>query len=94
MYKCFSCNSVLNTDQRPARSDTCPKCNADLKSCLNCSFYDDGSYNECHESQAERVVIKESANFCDFFSFMDSDGEETKEEFDDLQDLEALFKDS
>ncbi len=33
-----------------------------------CKFYDIHSYNECHESIAERLVDKEKANFCDFFS--------------------------
>lgn len=94
MYKCFSCNSVIEIDVGPARSDTCLKCDADLKVCLNCSLYDDGAYNECHEPQAERAVDKNLANFCEFFNFMDSVGEETKEELDTLQDLKELFKDS
>ncbi|MEE9543763.1 MAG: hypothetical protein V3V95_08270 [Thermodesulfobacteriota bacterium] len=94
MYKCFSCNSVVEVGSGAARNDTCPKCNVDLKVCLNCSFYDDGAYNECHETQAERVVEKDNANFCEFFNFMDSVGEETKEEFDTLEDLKDLFKDS
>jgi hypothetical protein len=94
MYKCFSCNSDLEVGTRATRNDTCPKCNADVKVCLNCSFYDDSAYNECHEPQAERVVEKENANFCEFFNFMDSVGEETKEEFDVLEDLKDLFKDS
>jgi len=32
-----------------------------------CSFYDRTVYNECRESQAERVVEKEKSNFCDYF---------------------------
>lgn len=94
MYKCFSCNNVIEIDRRPARNETCPKCTADLKACLNCSFFDEDAYNECHETQAESVVDKDTANFCEFFSFMDSVGEETKEELENLQDLKDLFKGS
>ena len=39
-----------------------------LKCCLNCTFHDPSSYNECREPSAERVVDKEAANFCDYFS--------------------------
>ncbi|MBF0179974.1 MAG: hypothetical protein HQM03_08120 [Magnetococcales bacterium] len=49
------------------RSDTCAACSSDTRVCLNCRFHDPGSYNECRESVAERIVEKERANFCDFF---------------------------
>ena len=52
----------------PAR---CPKCDADLHCCRNCTFYDLNAYNNCRESQAERVVDKEKANFCDYFRIGD-----------------------
>lgn len=94
MRKCFSCNNVLENDGQPARGDTCPSCNADVKVCLNCAFFDDGAYNECHETQAERIVEKDSSNFCEFFNFDDSVEGKTKEEFDNLEDLKDLFKDS
>lgn len=94
MRQCFSCNKVIEGDTRPARGDTCPSCNTDVKVCLNCTFYDEGTYNECHEPQAERIVEKDVSNFCEFFNFNDSIDEKTKEEFDNLEDLKDLFKDS
>ena len=33
----------------------------------NCAFYSETSYNECKESQADRVLDKEKANYCDYF---------------------------
>jgi hypothetical protein len=33
-----------------------------------CKFYDVRVYNECKESNADRVVDKEKSNFCDYFS--------------------------
>ena len=97
MKRCFSCNTVIESDDRPARSDTCPGCDADVKVCPNCAFFDEGAYNECHEPQAERIVDKESSNFCEYFSFTDSvddKTDKTKEELETLQDLKDLFKDS
>ncbi len=94
MRKCFSCNNAIESDVRPARGDTCPGCDADVKVCLNCAFFDEGAYNECHEPQAERIVDKDVSNFCEFFNFNDSVEEKSKEEFDDLEDLKDLFKDS
>ena len=49
------------------RSDVCAGCSKDARVCLNCRFHDPGSYNECRETIAERIVDKERANFCDHF---------------------------
>ncbi|GAB0056660.1 hypothetical protein SIID45300_00968 [Candidatus Magnetaquicoccaceae bacterium FCR-1] len=49
------------------RSDVCPSCSKDARVCLNCRFHDPGSYNECRETVAERVVDKEKNNFCEDF---------------------------
>jgi len=68
MTCCHSCNNPVDAGGRIGRTDTCPHCDADLHCCRNCRFYDAGSYNQCREPQADRVVDKESANFCDCFS--------------------------
>ena len=67
MPRCYSCNGEVVVSDRVGRNETCPQCNADLHCCRNCRFYDPASYNECREPQAERVVAKEPANFCDYF---------------------------
>ncbi len=36
-----------------------------------CTFYDLKVYNECRESNADRIVDKEKANFCDYFNLSD-----------------------
>lgn len=74
MYRCHSCNSPLAVSDKPGRSETCPECDADLYCCRNCTFYDPRVYNECRESQAERVVDKERSNFCDYFCWPKDDG--------------------
>jgi hypothetical protein len=38
-----------------------------VRVCRNCEFFSPGAYNDCREPSAERVVDKESANFCDYF---------------------------
>jgi hypothetical protein len=51
-------------------------------------------YNQCRESQAERVLDKDRSNFCDYFSFHEycSDAK-AKEGGETTRDkLEALFK--
>jgi len=40
---------------------------------MNCSLYDAAVYNACRESQADRCVEKNKANFCVYFNYTDSD---------------------
>jgi hypothetical protein len=66
--RCAVCGSDLEPCERIGRADVCARCGADLHACRQCRFYDAAVYNECREPQAERVVDKERANFCDFFA--------------------------
>jgi len=63
---CWSCDSAL-TPLDYGRQDSCRKCGRDTHVCRNCEFHDRAFNNECKENQAERVVDKEKANFCDYF---------------------------
>jgi hypothetical protein len=69
MPVCFSCDAQLDAGDKPGRADTGSVCDADVHCCCNCEFYDPGSYNECRETQAERVLEKDRSNFCDYFAF-------------------------
>ncbi len=64
---CHSCKNLLDLEEKVGRQQTCPECNAYLRCCLNCRFYDASAYNECREPQADRIVDKEQGNFCDYF---------------------------
>lgn len=64
---CPSCKKDVPLAGKPGFRDECPHCGADLHACVACHFYDTGSYNDCRETQADRVVDKEKANFCEFF---------------------------
>ncbi|MEE8184853.1 MAG: hypothetical protein V3T96_00430 [Thermodesulfobacteriota bacterium] len=89
MKCCFSCKKELDIRERPGRGDTCPFCGSDLKVCLNCRFYNENAYNQCTEPQAERVLEKERANYCEYFEFGESISDEKKE--DPLKKLKELF---
>lgn len=65
---CHSCSADLEFDDPIGRSSRCPRCSSDLRCCLNCRFHDISSYNDCAEPSAERVLEKDRANFCDYFS--------------------------
>ncbi len=72
MKRCHHCGKEIVVEGITGRRDTCPFCLADLHCCRNCGFYDPGSYNQCREPQAERVLEKDRSNFCDYFRFADS----------------------
>ncbi|MFQ5466425.1 MAG: hypothetical protein ACE5EI_10890 [Thermodesulfobacteriota bacterium] len=74
MKTCFNCGRTLDFAGKPGRGDECPGCGAALKCCVNCRFYDPYSYNECSEPQADRVLEKDRANYCEYFEFRESGG--------------------
>ena len=48
MKKCHKCGAAVNVE-KVSRHDECEKCGADLRVCLNCTFYDKNRANECLE---------------------------------------------
>lgn len=67
---CWKCGKNLSfySGSVISRSESCPACNADIRSCRNCKFYEPGAHYDCHETIEELVSDKEKANFCDFFT--------------------------
>jgi hypothetical protein len=57
-----------------------------------CSFYDPKVYNECKETNADRITEKEKANFCDYFKFGPGSDEMDKIRQDALAKAASLFK--
>jgi hypothetical protein len=92
MIRCGFWRKEIKVQDRVSRSDTCPHCRHDLRCCLQCKFYDPGSYNECKEVSAERVVDKERANFCDYFILKGTKEKVSGKEAIAKQALEDLFK--
>jgi hypothetical protein len=88
---CWYCGASL-TPIDYGRGDSCSKCGRDTKTCKGCEFYDASAHNECHETQAERVVDKERGNFCDYFRPRAGTGSVGKSLDDAKTAAEALFK--
>ncbi|OFZ19874.1 MAG: hypothetical protein A2X94_14530 [Bdellovibrionales bacterium GWB1_55_8] len=89
--KCWSCGNEL-TALDYGREDTCRKCGRDTKTCKGCRFFDPGTHNECHESQADRVLDKERSNFCDYFKPSSGAGGQATSRDAMRSAAEALFK--
>jgi hypothetical protein len=73
MKICFRCRKAVEIGRTVARAEACPHCDADLHCCLNCRFMDRFAHQQCREPQAEPVLQKDRANFCEYFVFKDSD---------------------
>jgi len=78
---CHRCGKEVDAGDRVMRSATCPHCGSYLHACRNCALYDPHAHNHCREPQSEYVPDREKANFCDFFTFKDSEpGQERADE--------------
>jgi hypothetical protein len=90
--ECAFCKKKIRVSNRVERNDTCPNCGNDLRSCKQCNFYDPHAYNECKEVQAERIVDKERANFCEYFVVGNKSKKRINRGKNAKDALEALFK--
>jgi hypothetical protein len=92
--KCFNCKKDLNNLAyfKITRRETCYSCEADLHSCKMCEFYDTTSYNDCRESNADRIVEKEKANFCDYFSLNKNCEEQGNAKEELMNKANSIFK--
>jgi hypothetical protein len=64
--KCSACASVVQANI--SFEATCPKCNADLHTCRQCTHFDPGSRFECRKPLTARVVNKGGRNTCELFA--------------------------
>jgi len=63
---CWNCGHGL-TKLDYGRELGCLACGKPTHCCRNCRHYAPGRPNECREPMVDRVVVKEQANFCDWF---------------------------
>ena len=66
---CHNCGELWILNGNPGRGEVCMKCRADLRVCLNCTYYDPRVAHQCRERRAEPVLEKAVGNFCEFFDF-------------------------
>ncbi|MBN1663862.1 MAG: hypothetical protein JW943_09705 [Deltaproteobacteria bacterium] len=94
MNICHHCGKEVEIKKILGRKEACPFCRADLRCCLNCSFYDPASYNACREPQAERVLEKDRSNFCEYFVYKKALGAADVKDMKNktLDQLNNLFK--
>lgn len=92
---CFSCSKQLDLfgGQKVSKNEECPYCYASIHSCRMCHHYEVQAYNQCREPNAERIVEKEKANYCDYFSLNLGKGQGDNSKDDLLKKAHSLFKD-
>jgi hypothetical protein len=68
---CYRCGAEVRVDGPVGRRTTCPECDADLHSCMNCRHYDPSAAHECREPHADHIIDKEASNACELFQLGD-----------------------
>jgi len=66
---CHKCGWEWTLAGQPGRSESCHRCGADLRVCLNCVSYDARAAHQCRDRRAEPVFEKHVGNFCEYFEF-------------------------
>jgi len=64
--RCFNCSTAL-----PPGVDfngTCPKCNAELHCCKQCSHFEPSTRFQCLKPIPVRIAVKDKANECTLFT--------------------------
>jgi len=70
---CWKCGTEYALRGIPGRSESCERCNSDLKVCLNCVSYDPRAAEQCRDRRSEPVAEKHLANYCEYFEFIRRD---------------------
>jgi hypothetical protein len=91
--RCQACGTAIDLPEPIGRRETCPSCDADLHACVQCTFYDPSAPNQCREPEADRVLSKDQANFCELFRLSGAEPSGRSGEAEAARaKLEALFK--
>ena len=68
LLNCWNCGETLADVPLPiSRHAHCASCFEVLRCCRMCQHYRDLDHTKCAEDRADPPVIKENANFCEFF---------------------------
>ena len=67
---CYYCGESAG-NMKITRESVCSICHNDIRVCLNCKFYEEGAHWDCRENIPEQVIIKDRANFCEYFVYVD-----------------------
>ena len=64
--RCSQCGTLLTMLSEPLGQ--CPKCNFELHSCKQCTYFDPSRRFECMQPVPQRVAKKDARNDCTFYS--------------------------
>ena len=64
--KCAACGE--KAPPNITAESSCAKCNADLHTCRQCTYFDPGARFECSKAIAARIVDKHARNTCELFA--------------------------
>lgn len=67
---CHKCGWEWTLPGLPGRGESCDRCGADLRVCLNCVSYSVQAAHQCRDQRADRVYDKAAGNFCEYFTFV------------------------
>lgn len=70
---CHRCGWEWKLSALPGREESCHKCGADLRVCLNCVSYDARVAHQCRDRRADPEAEKDRGNFCEYFDFIRRD---------------------
>lgn len=92
---CYACHKELSIEvtAKIAKNEECDYCYANIHSCRMCEYYNPTAYNECREPNAERILEKEKANFCEYYVLKGGEKDKDKEKQDLVNAANSLFKD-
>ncbi|HJP03912.1 MAG: hypothetical protein QGH46_05975 [Gammaproteobacteria bacterium] len=91
---CWRCgHSLEELSMPPGRLDECPECRSQLHVCRMCAFFNPEVIRACREDDADEVMEKERANFCDYFQANSNAFDESfaAADRDASEQLEQLF---
>jgi hypothetical protein len=66
VVRCTQCGAIIS--EEVGLLSNCPRCNADLHSCAQCTSFDPGSRFECMEAIGARVSPKNARNTCTLYT--------------------------
>jgi hypothetical protein len=61
------CGNIIPTSLEIQGDSRCPKCQADLRSCKHCRYFDTGARFECTKPITARIMTKDLRNDCEYF---------------------------
>jgi hypothetical protein len=64
--RCFNCSTTLPPGMEFAGN--CPKCNAELHCCKQCSHFEPSTRFQCQKPIPVRIAVKDKANECALFT--------------------------